>query len=146
MKRMGGSTLVLLALSLAATTLVFWGCGGNKPAEQTGQTPAGGTTAAPATDTAGGEVSMAVGEQVFQTNCETCHGPEGKGDGPGGAALNPKPRNFHDPAYMDTLSDATMMNTIMNGKPGTGMPAWKGILTESQIKSVMQKVHSFRKS
>ncbi len=145
MKRMQGSTLALLALSLAATTLVFWGCGGNKPAEQSGETPAAGTTTATGTDTAGGEVSLAVGDQVFKTNCETCHGPTGMGDGPGGAALNPKPRNFHDAAYMDTLSDATIMDRITNGKPGTSMPAWKGILTEAQIKSVMLKVHSFRK-
>jgi caa(3)-type oxidase subunit IV len=34
------------------------------------------------------------GREVFRQQCALCHGQDGKGDGPGGAALNPKPRNF----------------------------------------------------
>jgi mono/diheme cytochrome c family protein len=34
------------------------------------------------------------GKALYAQTCATCHGPEGKGDGPGGAGLNPKPRNF----------------------------------------------------
>jgi mono/diheme cytochrome c family protein len=34
------------------------------------------------------------GKNLFAQTCATCHGPEGKGDGPGGLGLNPKPRNF----------------------------------------------------
>jgi mono/diheme cytochrome c family protein len=37
---------------------------------------------------------MARGKTLYASTCATCHGPEGKGDGPGGAGLNPKPRNF----------------------------------------------------
>jgi mono/diheme cytochrome c family protein len=37
---------------------------------------------------------MARGRTLFAQTCATCHGPEGRGDGPGGAGLNPKPRNF----------------------------------------------------
>ena len=37
---------------------------------------------------------MARGKALFAQTCATCHGPEGKGDGPGGVGLNPKPRNF----------------------------------------------------
>jgi mono/diheme cytochrome c family protein len=37
---------------------------------------------------------MARGKAVFAQTCATCHGPEGKGDGPGGTGLTPKPRNF----------------------------------------------------
>ncbi|MBI3395341.1 MAG: c-type cytochrome, partial [Spirochaetia bacterium] len=33
-------------------------------------------------------------KKLFTERCSTCHGPMGKGDGPAGAALNPKPRNF----------------------------------------------------
>ena len=37
----------------------------------------------------------AAGKALFiQTNCNSCHGMEGKGDGPVAAALDPKPRNF----------------------------------------------------
>jgi mono/diheme cytochrome c family protein len=37
---------------------------------------------------------MARGKALFAQTCATCHGPEGKGDGPGGTGLTPKPRNF----------------------------------------------------
>ncbi|MEO8603407.1 MAG: c-type cytochrome [bacterium] len=37
-------------------------------------------------------------EAIFKSRCTMCHGPGGKGDGPAGAALNPKPRDMTDPA------------------------------------------------
>jgi len=33
--------------------------------------------------------------QIFDERCSACHGTEGRGDGPGAAALKPKPINFH---------------------------------------------------
>lgn len=40
------------------------------------------------------EDMVAHGKKLFAQNCALCHGAEGKGDGPSGAALNPKPRNL----------------------------------------------------
>jgi protein SCO1/2 len=37
---------------------------------------------------------LARGKTLFSQTCSTCHGPEGRGDGPAGANLTPKPRNF----------------------------------------------------
>lgn len=37
---------------------------------------------------------LARGKNLFGQQCASCHGPEGKGDGPAAVALNPKPRNF----------------------------------------------------
>jgi mono/diheme cytochrome c family protein len=37
---------------------------------------------------------LARGKVIFAQTCATCHGAEGKGDGPGGKGLNPPPRNF----------------------------------------------------
>ena len=148
-------SLVYLSTVVAFVAVAAWSCGGNKDTTATG-TPAP-TSAAPnpdapggsggTADTAGknGEVSLAVGDKVFHERCELCHGPNGMGDGPGGAALNPKPRNFHDKAVQDTLSDAWIVHTIMNGKAGTGMPPWKGIVSESEAKSLILKVRSFAK-
>src|SRR5688572_23230038 len=36
---------------------------------------------------------IGAGRTLFISACVQCHGPEGKGDGPGALALNPKPRN-----------------------------------------------------
>ena len=34
------------------------------------------------------------GRQLYAKNCEQCHGIEGRGDGPGGVAIRPRPRDF----------------------------------------------------
>jgi mono/diheme cytochrome c family protein len=151
---------VLFVLVLAVAGVFAYGCasgpndsnsgnaspttGSNPP--PTASAPTGGTTPAPAGGAAAStEVSFAVGEAVFKERCELCHGASGMGDGVGGQALNPKPRNFHDKAYMSTLTDDQIFNTIMNGKAGTAMPPWKGVVSESQAKSLILKVRSFSK-
>ena len=42
----------------------------------------------------------AKGKVIFTTNCASCHGEGGKGDGPVGAALNPHPRDFTEAKFM----------------------------------------------
>ncbi len=69
-----------------------------------------------------------------------CHGPDGRGDGPAAAGLNPKPRNYHDKAYMSTRTDAQLQETVFNGKGA--MPAWgkSGVLTRDQIAAMVKYV------
>ena len=58
------------------------------------------------------QADPAAGKDLFvKTNCNSCHGMEGKGDGPVAAALDPKPRNF---AVGDFKFDANK-----DGKTGT---------------------------
>jgi len=71
------------------------------------------------------------GAAVFHTNCETCHGPQGHGDGPAGQALDPRPRNLAE--LQTKASDDFLFWRIREGKPATTMVAWKGILTDDQI-------------
>jgi len=128
---------------------VLAGCGQKQEGTETTTTTTTETTPAPTagTDstaaTAAGEVSMAVGEQVVKERCVLCHGENGKGDGPGGAALNPKPRNWTDDDYMSTRTDDQLYEVIFNGKGS--MPAWgkTGILNESQIRSAIMKVRTY---
>src|SRR5688572_14105231 len=68
------------------------------------------------------------GAEVFRTNCATCHGPQGHGDGPAGQALEPKPRNLA--SIQAAASDDFLFWRIREGKLGTSMVAWKGILTD----------------
>jgi len=150
---------ILLALGFAAAGLFAYGCSsgpndsnsgnpspttGSNPAP-TASAPAGGTPNTTPSTSGSTEVSIAVGDAVFKQRCELCHGATGMGDGVGGQALNPKPRNFHDKAYMSTLTDDQIFNTIMNGKAGTAMPPWKGVVSESEAKSLILKVRSFAK-
>lgn len=59
-------------------------------------------------------------QQIFGTRCAVCHGPEGRGDGPGGAALNPKPRDFHDTAWQDSVADKEIETAIVYGGAAVG--------------------------
>lgn len=81
------------------------------------------------------------GEAVYnEKGCVTCHGPQGKGDGPAGAALKPKPRNFSDAKWKNGTDLASVIKTIENGIPGTGMAPYKGALTDEEIKAVAEYV------
>jgi mono/diheme cytochrome c family protein len=67
---------------------------------------------------AGGEPSQA--EQMFATVCATCHGMDGTGKGPAAEALNPKPRNYTDPAWQASITDEQIKETILKGGQGVG--------------------------
>jgi mono/diheme cytochrome c family protein len=58
--------------------------------------------------------------EIFTTRCATCHGPFGRGDGPGAAALNPKPRNYADPAWQKSVTDAQIEKAIVEGGAAVG--------------------------
>lgn len=64
------------------------------------------------------------GHEVFKANCVVCHGNEGKGDGPGGAALNPKPRNLVEGKWKQGGDSVSLFNTISGGIKGSSMPAF----------------------
>jgi len=88
-------------------------------------------------ETAGGPAD---GAKIYADRCALCHGPGGKGDGPASAALNPKPRNHTDGAYMNAQTDEALMEVIRNGK-GV-MPPWGSVLSDEEIKAVLEHVRS----
>lgn len=59
----------------------------------------------------------------IETNCVTCHGPNGKGDGPAAAALPPpKPADWTS-AKVASETDGELFWKISNGRGA--MPPWK---------------------
>ena len=83
-------------------------------------------------------VSITRGKALFQTNCALCHGASGQGDGPAGAALNPKPTNLREMAGQH--SDGDFAWKIANGRGP--MPAWKGVLQKNQIWDLVNFIQS----
>jgi mono/diheme cytochrome c family protein len=59
-------------------------------------------------------------QQIFSTRCAACHGAEGRGDGPGAAGLDPKPRNYHDTAWQDSVTDKEIETAIVYGGAAVG--------------------------
>lgn len=87
---------------------------GTEHAGQGGGNQGGGQTTADA----------AAGKTVFSDNCAGCHGVDGTG-GNGGPDLT---------AIPSAKSSAAVQKQVEDG--GGGMPAFKGTLTQQQIKDV----------
>ncbi|MBS1492714.1 MAG: cytochrome c [Bacteroidetes bacterium] len=77
---------------------------------------------------------VAKGKGLFETTCSPCHGPEGKGDGPAGANLNPKPRNFHElSGWTNGPNFESMYITLQEGITNRGMASYANIPPEDRI-------------
>jgi len=99
---------VLIAAPLALG-LALVGC--NKDTGTTTSGGGGGAKTATAT---------AEAREAYKTRCATCHGEAGKGDGPGGVSLNPKPRNYTDKEWQKTVTDEQIKKTITMGGAAVG--------------------------
>lgn len=77
------------------------------------------------------------GETIFQQNCAFCHAADGTGRNWIGSFLEPHPRDLTQPAFMSGMTRERLGNVIRDGLPETSMPAWKSVLTESDIQAVI---------
>lgn len=106
---------------------------------------------APLAAHAGGDAAK--GKVLFETNCATCHGTSGKGDGPVGAALQPPPRDFTIAEFkLDANkdgkpgSDEDLLLVIANGAAaygGSAMMAPWGHLSEQDRMDLVAYVRTF---
>jgi mono/diheme cytochrome c family protein len=88
----------------------------------------------------GGAKAVEAGKKVAQVNCVLCHGESGKGNGPGAAALNPKPADWTSKKVQDE-SDGELFWKISNGRGP--MPSWKH-LPETDRWSVVHYIRSLK--
>lgn len=66
------------------------------------------------------------GKELFAANCQSCHGEQGNGDGSASAALNPKPRNFHQKdGWTNGRNFSDMYKTLQEGIIKNGMSAYE---------------------
>lgn len=86
-------------------------------------------------------------KEMFSELCARCHGPQGFGDGPDGASLGTKPRNFHDCELMAKDSDGFVFREVKGGSAAIGrsndMPSWGEALEDNQIKGLIAFVRGF---
>jgi cytochrome c6 len=90
--------------------------------------------------------SAAEGQKLYTTYCSSCHGDKGRGDGAAGKALPIKPADHTDGKLMNSFSDEFLLNIIAKGGAAVGksafMPAWGGVLKESQIQDLITYMRS----
>jgi len=71
------------------------------------------------------------GAALYVQACASCHGVEGRGDGPAGAGLDPPPSNLTDPARLGGLSPFALYSTISYGIAGTAMAPFAASLDDA---------------
>ena len=97
----------------------------------------------------------AAGKAKYDMFCIACHGATGKGDGPVGAALNPKPRDFSVGHFkFDTDKDGKvgtetdLENVIKNGGAAYGgsamMAPWGATLSETDRANVVAFIRTLK--
>jgi mono/diheme cytochrome c family protein len=131
----------LLWLVVLVSALVLTACGGGGQEASSGggakvERPAPPADYASKTNPKAGDAAAAAeGKKVYETNCASCHGNTGKGDGAAAASLNPKPQPLA--TTEGSLSDGYVIWRISEGGGmapfNSAMPAWKSVLSEEQI-------------
>ncbi|MBI5878240.1 MAG: cyclic nucleotide-binding domain-containing protein [Chloroflexi bacterium] len=75
---------------------------------------------------------VVIARRTYTGHCNTCHGPDGKGDTPVGTHTFPRASDL-TAAQTQGRPDGALHWLIENGSPRTGMPGWKGTLDEEEI-------------
>lgn len=107
----------------------------------------------PSIASAAGDVAK--GKVTYDTNCMSCHGATGKGDGPVGAVLNPHPRDFSTGEFkFDTDgkdgpgTDADIAGVIRKGAAAYGgspmMAPWPA-LNDGDVDNLVAFIRSLKK-
>ena len=87
---------------------------------------------------------------LYAHHCSPCHGARGRGDGPAGRFLDPKPRDFGAGTFKIVsgvrggLLDGDLERTIRDGMPGSAMLSFAH-LGEGKIRGLVGVVRSFQR-
>ena len=87
--------------------------------------------------------TLTAGGQLYAANCALCHGASGKGDGPAGVSLSPRPGDFTQHMVPGKHTDGQAFLWVKNGFPGTAMPAWGQRLSDEQIWQLVTYIRTF---
>src|SRR5207237_10327249 len=85
--------------------------------------------------------TIGLGQKLYVSNCLICHGPSGKGDGPGGAALEKKPTDLGARIKATGETAGEVFWKITEGR--SPMLSWRGSLTETQRWELVNYIKTF---
>ncbi len=68
---------------------------------------------------------IAKGKDLYSANCSSCHGTDGKGNGPASAGLNPPPRNYtSNENWVNGQTTSDIYKTLQEGIAGSAMASY----------------------
>jgi high-affinity iron transporter len=73
--------------------------------------------------------SLARGSEVYQERCAGCHGAAGRGDGPQGIGMEPRPADLTDRGELAGQSPLDYYRRVTIGVAGTAMPSFESRLS-----------------
>ena len=97
----------------------------------------------PAVSAAAGERR---GELVFGVYCASCHGPDGRGDGPSAATLRPPPRDFAARPWRFAVTRESIRKVTLDGIPGTPMASNRSAIAPADLEPLVEYVYGLATS
>ena len=89
------------------------------------------------------DASVKHGEAIFQERCNGCHGRKADGKGPNSIDINPKPRNLRNSAFVASVNDRRLFDSVLYGVQGTAMPSWIDYgLTRNDVGDIVNFIRS----
>jgi cytochrome c oxidase cbb3-type subunit III len=140
-ERIGRIRLAAGVLALAGA-VVLPGCG-EKPSPSLAAIAAQSPTAGVAVPPAASAEALELGRKVYNFRCYFCHGYSGDARTLATTYLNPKPRDFKN-TPPGALPREAMLSAIRDGRSGTAMKGFTGIITPREMEAVTDFVrHEF---
>ena len=78
------------------------------------------------------------GSRLYETLCQSCHGPMGNGNGRSARMLTIRPPDLTDPSTASFFSDQAKLRIIGEGIAETPMIGWSGVLEENEQIAVLR--------
>lgn len=134
---------ILFSFIIVASLVLLSSCGKMNGKYNEGSVAGGGSETANLTIDMSAE-HIAAGKAEYMETCAPCHGSAGKGDGPASVAMNPKPRDHTNGAYMDKLSNLHIYTVIKQGGAQFGYPGMPAQpqLSDQRVKDVIAFVRT----
>jgi mono/diheme cytochrome c family protein len=129
----------------AAALVIALTMGGCSKTESQQATPTATATSTPAVVAPSPPADPAAdAKSLFRSKCVVCHGDHGAGDGPGAAAIVPKPRAFADADWQANATDEHIKKIILEGGPAVGkspaMPPNPELKGKDEVLSALVKI------
>jgi len=90
--------------------------------------------------------SVSEGEKLFLERCTGCHGRKADGKGPNSLDISPRPRNLRNSAFINSVPDQRLFNSILYGVQGTAMPSWIDYdLSQNDVGNIVNFIRSLNR-